>query len=305
MNKYFYLYIFIIFFTSCQESNEEINFLVIEEDIPPTELNGERVFEKEYAITYLNKIDSLFIINTQHEPLIKVYNEERILLSQFGSYGQGPNEYMNLPLVRDGHFDSKSIKFLVYDDPQRRLSYLDLFNSEDSLQVVINKEIILPPELSGTMELFHIDDDNLFGVYSDNFYQLLDSKRGSFIFSIKSLEYKLYPLINLYMDPYDLNAAANINTRMSAISPDREKVVSALVYYPLIEIISTTTNKRMQFLLEEYPPSQTFDLESFSEGNINTYTQFIYSTHEYIYILYIGSKIIPDTDFNSFIKVND
>src|SRR5690625_3746709 len=124
VNRYFYLYIIIIVLTSCQKSNEEINFLIIEENIPAKELNGERVFEKEYAITYLNKIDSLFIINTQHEPLIKVYDQERKLLGQFGSYGQGPGEYMNLPLIRDGYIDSNNIKLLVYDRSEEQISEL-------------------------------------------------------------------------------------------------------------------------------------------------------------------------------------
>lgn len=295
MKFYIVCFIVLLILSGCSSNEKKFNGKLVNNFSHVVELKGTRVFENEIGIRYIKQIDSLVVISTMNAPFIHIYNKNENFIADIGKKGRGPSEFSVPPLIRDAIKLDQAINIFTYDHHVLTLNRIDLMTSIDSNKVIIDQKYELPKELTGVVEVFYVDDTMLTGIYDDHFSKQLDEKRGGFYYNLKMKELKIFPLFNLEIIPYAIMPATNLNARMTTISPNRTKLASVMLYYPGLEIIhldSIITPSR--YLLAKNPPKPTFELKDFKEGEITTYYKFIYSSNNFIYLLYAG---IQDKNF--------
>jgi hypothetical protein len=126
---------------------------------------------------------------------------------------------------------------------------------------------------------------------TDRFYNQLDQLRGGFYYYPGSDKVETFPLYNLEIESEESNnviPAMNLNSRVSAISPDRSKFATVMMHYPGLEIFNVGSKTADRYLLDPKPPSVTFDLVSYNLNEILAYYTFLDATNNYIYLQYSG-----------------
>jgi hypothetical protein len=120
-------------------------------------------------LRYIEQIDSLLIVSTAQDPLIKVYDKNYNYLAGFGQTGRGPNEFISPPLVRDLIKEDPSIIIFTYHQNLVKRLGIDLWASMESNQIIIDRNYELPIELRGSFEIFSVNDTTIMGVYDRSF----------------------------------------------------------------------------------------------------------------------------------------
>jgi hypothetical protein len=273
---------------SCDHKKEEFNGELIIDFPDPIELEGEKIFEGEFGIATISLKDSLLILTTNRDTLFHVYDNNQNFISSFGSQGMGPGEFERPPFIKDIWKEGGEVKALIYDNINTVV--INISESIRENEVKITEEFELPSEIRHPIvEVFYNGNNQYIGMYDDRHHQRLDSKRGGFYYNRELGNLDIFPLYNLEIQPYEIMAAININTRTARLSPDRGKFVLALLHSPKLEIFDVGLNSTKRFLLDTHPPENVFDLEEFNEREIKEFSRNIFVTNNFIYLLYSGN----------------
>jgi hypothetical protein len=273
----------------------------------PVRLEGVRILEDQMGIRDLAQVDSLLLVSSEQEPLIRVFNKSGAYVGGFGRIGEGPAEFPDTRSLWFSSADSEegNLRFLMHDQTLNAMRVVDLSASLASGQTVLLREIQLPRELSGgwgsTMSL--VNDSLLIGMVEDRFDKRLDEKRSYFYYHVNEGRVELIPLLNLKVDRPDLNGNMNINARGAMTSPDQSKVSMPYVYAPLIDILDVRSKTITTIALDGIPVETTFSLDAFNDETLVEYYSNTFVTNERMYVGFSGQ--IPAENQDKVIRVMD
>lgn len=254
-------------------------------------LHGERILADEMGVVDINKVNGLFVLSTEQDRMLKIYNDQFERLSSFGRSGRGPGEFLRAPIIVDFISTDSNIKMLVYDDTKRKIIELNLVKSIEENDLSLSKEFDFPGGLSSSFinDLKYVDEQTFVGMYDDRFHEALDQKRGGFIFTSGSEEFDLFSFKNLNTEPFDASPEMNLNNRYLALSPDRKKLYSALMFYPLLEIVDMENIDQPSVqIMPENEYSTTLELSQFTERTLIEYFGDVEVTENYVYLYHLG-----------------
>lgn len=273
---------------SCDHKKEEFNGELIIDFPDPNELEGEKIFEGEFGIATISLKDSLLVLTTNRDTIFHVYDNNQNFISSFGNQGMGPGEFERPPFIKDIWKEGEEVKALIYDNINTIV--INISESIRENEVVITEEFELPSEIRHPIvDVFYIGNNQYIGMYDDRHHQRIDNKRGGFYYDRQTDKMETFQLVNLEIQPHEIMAAINVNSRTARLSPDREKFVLALLHSPILEIFDVGSNSAKRFLLDTHPPENKFDLHEFNEREIKEFNRNIFVTNSFIYLLYSGN----------------
>jgi len=309
--KFLIIYLLLTFmFMSCARDDYE-NWHFIGKFPSPIELEGIHVFQSEFGIFHIELYDSLILTSTERDTLFHVYKKDGEYLGGFGNRGNGPLEFPFPTRIQDViSFESKIIA-LVYNQPRHTLIGIDILATLAENEIIINREYALPNDLKETQLFKFVDIDRIVGVYDARFAHVLDRQSGGFLYYAKSDTFNIFPLYNLKTksngeDPaWRIYAEINLNARMLAISPDKNRAAFLLYRTPKLEIIPVESNSVRRYLLHRSPPKHDYDVESIVQMDIIDYHKDLFVTDNYLYMLYSGKMVADEEPHDTFIQVID
>jgi hypothetical protein len=145
MHNYRTVVLLLLLIASCNlESSEEVNLISFDDSI---DLNGELVLDIdiEFKLTNanINVIDTFLIIQTNVEPFFRIYSTNtHKLLVEFGTQGNGPQEFNSPQLLKQFDFDpvNNSPVFQVFDLRKQLFAQINIFdaieNQGNSIEVI-------------------------------------------------------------------------------------------------------------------------------------------------------------------------
>lgn len=304
MKGHSFFVVWLLFLSGCVAENNNSKENSVGAFSSVIELEGTRVFEEEYSLFQIAKVDSFIIISTARDTLFHVYDKNQEHFAGLGQKGRGPREFTRVPAIEDVMKENASIKFLVNDEIRKELMSLNLTASLDSNKLIIENRYTLPVELRGAIDFLYLDKNKFVGVYDDRFDKQLDEQRGGFYYNAKTDTFEIFSLQNFKIKPYEMMPATNVNARMPAISPDRSKVAIVTLFSPKMAIFEVGSKTPARYLLDSNLPEGTFELEAFKKGEVIEYYKYIDATNNYIYLLHSGNKI-KDNAGETWIQVLD
>lgn len=248
-------------------------------------LEGKQIFKDKPGILYITDIDSVLILSTIRDSLFHIYDKKQNFITRFGKKGRGPNEFITLPFIYDATKSEGNIYGFAYDSRLIQLVKINISASIDSSRLLFEQQYDLPKELRGTFEPFHVNNESIIGIYDDRSAKQIDELRGWYYYDIITESLQTFPFNNLSVEPNEIMPATNINARVSAISPNRDIFVSAMMYYPQFDIINVDSLTKTEIITEDSPPPKTFELENFKKGEITEYYSSLDVTNDHIYLL--------------------
>lgn len=290
MKKYWIYLVGLLLVGACEKENGNSNEALVDGFTSPVELKGTSVFENEYSLAQIVSLDSLFLISTRRDTIFHIYNRKGKKISSFGRKGRGPNELTRTFAIEDIVRNSP-LEAFIYDEIRKELVKINMTASINSGNLNVEKRIEIPDQLQGAFDFLFVNEQEFIGVYDDHFNKQLDEQRGGFYFYPSTGEFQTFSLDNLEIEPYENMPATNINARVPAISPDRSKMAIAMMHYPQITIFNVKDSTRKSHLTNSNPPDDKFKLENFKDGDVTEFYSSIYTTNNYIYLLYSGYKV--------------
>jgi len=295
---------------SCTKSDPNFKPIIVTEFGTIVELEGEHLFEDVLGKASFTLIDSLILFSTRDEDMFQVYDLDENHISSFGRQGRGPGEYTRQPYFRDANSFIKNGNdhILFYDESNNMTGVeLDVTASIQENEVVIAKEFKLPEIFSHPyISLFHINSETYLGMYGDQVFQQIDGREGGWYYSPADTSVTTFSMYNLHMEPFDAIPERNLNIRYLGVSPDRSKFATAFLFAPVIEIFDMYATEPLQIQVTDkpFPPTAPFTPDVFNENRLTEYFWFIYTSNEYIYLLYTGKKM-SEPNKEQFVKIID
>lgn len=223
---------------------------------------------------------------TNRDTLFHIYDKEFNHQASIGKKGRGPTEFPMPPVIEDVYKQNGNIKALIYNQFRRELIVIDISSSFKEGELIVKHRVELPKKLWGLSNIRYLgSSEGYIGIYEDRNQKRIDGKRGGFYATPQLEKFDFFPLKNLSVEPYQMSPAMNVNGRTPELTPNREKFVTLLAYFPLIEVIDITKREKKQYLLESNPPDSVFELENFKSGETVRYHRDMYATDNHIYIL--------------------
>ncbi|MFU8812856.1 MAG: 6-bladed beta-propeller, partial [Balneolaceae bacterium] len=296
LTKQWMVILWAIFLTigfSCTDTERSAERSIFTTQETPYPLAGQRILTDEMGLVSIKKVDGLYILSTQRDTVLHVYDDQFRLISSFGRRGRGPGEFMREPRIHDTIGADNETKVLIYDDVKRKIIEFNLHESIENGHLNVSREFDFPPKLSDThvVDIVYTAIDHFFGVYDDRFSKALDERRGRYYFEFGSTDFELINLMNLTIDPFEDIPEINLNIRFNAISPDRKRFVSAFMYHPRIEIFETVDHDSPAIVLTpEVDVPEQYLLDDFNNDELIVHHAGIYATEKYIYLLHVGVK---------------
>jgi hypothetical protein len=146
-------------------------------------------FQKEYQLhsevvewldiwncTDLRIYDSILVaIDWKREKIFRVYNiDSKILISTFGTYGEGPQEFFHCPkLTPVFYFEGKDLIIQLWDWGRSTLLNINLSKSIKESRLVEKSKYVLPDDFM-TSKPFMTNDLRIFGVDQRGILEMLD-----------------------------------------------------------------------------------------------------------------------------------
>ncbi|MTI88315.1 MAG: hypothetical protein FH748_10135 [Balneolaceae bacterium] len=288
MKFYWFQFFLVITIIGCSSEKEDKKADLITGFPTPVTIDGDRILERETGLLYLKKIDSLLVVSTEADTLIKVYDENENFVSGFGRIGRGPNEFSSPPFISEGIIKGDKKYIFAYNSQLNKLNVIDLNKTIKSNKIVSLKEYEFPSDLMGVSNIFYVNEDTLMGMYSDHFYKKLDGKKGGFYYFPKTKKFETFELTNLTIDPFSTIDESNLNARFPILSRDRKTFALLMRYAPIFEILDVGSKSVNTFYIESYPETYVYSLEAYRDFELTNYYDFAYSGEKYIYILYKG-----------------
>ncbi|MCH2032516.1 MAG: TolB-like 6-bladed beta-propeller domain-containing protein [Tenacibaculum sp.] len=285
------LYLFAFLAIASCVSKEAKNNEVISE----ISLNGRNVFEDKFNLQNLYLIDSLVLtknLANKEGSLFSVYNnnDEYEHLFDFGSIGDGPNEFeAGVYCTTQFERDNDGIKFWVFEMNRNKLSQIDLTSTLEKKSLVISKSIRLRPGLS-FKEVFHVTQNVIIG-NPDNLslkmnqlviYDGLNNRVSKNIPFPFDFENQKSNDINHTQQNYNALFINNLRYNQR-----RNKLVSGMISIDKIDIFNTD-GSLYKSLMNEGDKAFDFDANMKEPKGFNVDVQL---GDKYIYVLYSGDSM--------------
>lgn len=240
---------------SCQE-NIEKNILLVENFEEIKELKGDTLtLENKFIGENDIFIKSKFlIIKNRYEDkdfYFKVYDTKTLnYLGGFAKIGRGPGEFNSIET--SGQFEIVDGFVCLWVHEQFKSKLINVEKSLSEKETIIEKKFKHPKSLISSRELVIIDSNNMVGTS-------MSDKGRFFHYNYKSREVDwsaFYP------------KTANVNVKKSELhnlyvndvksTPNKEIIVSALLYFKRIDILDQRINRKFSIVFKDSPKNPQY-----------------------------------------------
>lgn len=289
------IFIFSLLLISCKKNNSN-DSLITENEIKTYNINGSKILEDKFDIYQVYSLDSLLLIKnipSSENLAFSVYsskNGEFNHLLDFGTIGEGPNEFEN-QVYYTNQFVTKDndLKVWIYENNRNNYSLLNLSKIIKTKKTVIDTTIKIKPG-SSYLDLFHINDNKIVG-NMDNL--AINMARLNFYNPIEDTFTKKVKLVPELINPQknDINYTQQsynaIFVNLLRYSSSKEKLVSPMIAMDRIDIFDTNGNLEHSINNIIEPINNVADYIQTSKGG-KSYTVDVKLTDNFIYTLYSG-----------------
>ncbi len=222
------------------------------------------------SLDYLN--NHLVIINNCKDSLLQLVDLENMTTEMYAPKGEGPEEFLYLRSHGqiEVHQNSRHLRLI---DSHKRKAYL--FGTENHKKFVDEKK--LPREIVFWKDLLHLGDQ-------DWIYSPLNSTSFITIFRNDELskDISFFPEVETYYSNDVVNYAYY---NITAYDNERNKIVSALRYFPGIVIFNDDGDKLHTYLDEYYKEPEFRSKHPIPTNNPMFYYNNVKTTKNYIYAM--------------------
>lgn len=292
------LFVLLVILINCScQNNTRVQKIV--DDFPESiELKGEQFFEDSFQLATVQHFDSLIVLTADMENFFHVFTKDGKLVTSFGREGKGPGEFLRVPFLTDSYKQDSTTYGVVYDEILNKSVIINFTASVTENELIVKDTPKLPTKInkSSLLEYLYIRENNYTGMLEDRLAQQINQQRNGFYYDAAQDEFTILPLHNLKIQPHEKLPEINLNNRKARISPDRNKLAFAMMYYPMVEIFEIGSDKPVQYLLDSDPPEGPFELSDYKENKLTKYFHNLYVTDKYLYLL--GSRKSKNNDLD-------